>query len=116
MSQKGLNSYELPGRQQIQQGTRNVYELLTARSAANPGETALQKRERLAQADSLLIGAAADLSRMVLERQPENWGTKGCSSSPTMHYNTCRFPFYRRRAERIRMLSAKTAHWCSTTR
>ena len=76
VSQNGFNSYELPGRQQIQQSARNVYELLTARSANNPGETASQKRERLAQADSLLIDAAADLGRMVLGPAAGELGNK----------------------------------------
>jgi CHAT domain-containing protein len=61
-----LKSYELPGRNQIELSARRVYELLTARSSAKPGETVTEKQARLARVDSQLVDTATELSKMVL--------------------------------------------------
>ncbi|HYJ92060.1 MAG TPA: tetratricopeptide repeat protein, partial [Pyrinomonadaceae bacterium] len=65
VSQTSLKSYELPGRQQIQETARRVYDLLTARSANKGDEAAVDKQSRIAEADRQLTAAAADLSKMV---------------------------------------------------
>src|ERR1035437_4973499 len=61
VSRSELKSYELPGRREIQQSARKVYELLTARTVYKPNETAAQRQERLVGAESQLTGAAEDL-------------------------------------------------------
>jgi CHAT domain-containing protein/Tfp pilus assembly protein PilF len=66
VSKGGLNSYELPGRQQIQQSARKVYELLTARASDKHGESANQRGIRLAAADVELLRSASDLSQIVI--------------------------------------------------
>jgi CHAT domain-containing protein len=71
-----LKSYELPAREQIQKTARQVYELLTTRSAIKPGETAAQKQNRLGQADLQLLDAARELSRMVLGPVASELGSK----------------------------------------
>ena len=66
VSKSGLQSYELPARQQIEKHAREVYSLLTSRSAPVSGETASQKQKRTVAADETLPAAAAELSRMIL--------------------------------------------------
>lgn len=61
-----LKAYELPKREQIEKAARRVYDLLTARSQSKAAENPLQKRERIAQTDSQLLGATKELSDMVL--------------------------------------------------
>jgi len=61
-----LTSYELPGRTDVERVARRVYELLTARNRALQGETASQRKARLAKAEAEYAEAAAALSRMVL--------------------------------------------------
>jgi len=76
VSRTGLNSYELPGRQQIQQNARKVYELLTARGTERQGETDSQRKARLAAADAELASSAAALSAEVLKPAASELGTK----------------------------------------
>lgn len=71
-----LVSYELPPGQLIEENARQVHELLTARSAGISGETALQFRRRIAQADAELPAAAAALSRMLLTPVARQLGHK----------------------------------------
>jgi len=66
VSRGAMNSYELPGREQIQGQVRQVYELLTARTAYRRNETSSQRTARIAHADQQLPAASAQLSRMVL--------------------------------------------------
>lgn len=61
-----LVSYPLPGRSVIENATRNVYELLTARSRRESNETIRQREMRVAQADLNYSRAAAELSQMIL--------------------------------------------------
>ncbi len=61
-----VKSYELPKREEIEKSAREVYELLTARSRSQKGETSAQRRARLAQAEAQLTTAAQQLSQMIL--------------------------------------------------
>jgi len=60
-----LQTYELPGRDEIERSAREVYELVTARSTSKKGESARQKQERIARADAQLPVAIQRLSRLV---------------------------------------------------
>jgi CHAT domain-containing protein/tetratricopeptide (TPR) repeat protein len=62
---RSLQTYELPGRDEIEKSAREVYELVTARSTAKKGESARQKQERIARADAQLPAAIQRLSRLV---------------------------------------------------
>jgi CHAT domain-containing protein len=76
VSQSGLKSYELPSRKQIQESARSVYGLLTARSAEEQGETAVQRAKRINTADSQLLAAAAELGSLVLAPAKADFGNK----------------------------------------
>ena len=71
-----LRTYELPAREHIEKNARRVYELLTARSIANPGETLTEKHARLAELDSQLVETTKELSRQVLGPLAAQLGTK----------------------------------------
>ena len=58
ITKDSLTSYELPKEELIKQSALQVYELLTARSTNKRGESALQRRERIAQAEARLPAAA----------------------------------------------------------
>lgn len=66
VSKRGLQSYELPARQQIELPAREVYSSLTSRSAPVSGETASQKQKRIVAADERLPLVSAELSRLIL--------------------------------------------------
>jgi tetratricopeptide (TPR) repeat protein len=66
VSQNSLQSYQLPGREHVEQPARQLYELVTARSLRKQGESVEQRRERIIQADLQTPDVAAKLSRMVL--------------------------------------------------
>jgi CHAT domain-containing protein len=66
VTRDSLKTYELPEREQIEKAARLVYDLLTARSQSKAGENPQTKQERIAQADSQLVNASKELSRMVL--------------------------------------------------
>ncbi|HEX8136636.1 MAG TPA: CHAT domain-containing tetratricopeptide repeat protein [Pyrinomonadaceae bacterium] len=61
-----LRSFQLPGRERVEQAARRLYELVTARSVRNKGESALRRRERISRADLQTPEAAGELSRLVL--------------------------------------------------
>jgi CHAT domain-containing protein len=61
-----MTSHELPNRAEIEAAARQVYELLTARNQRVSGETAIQRRSRIAKADAEFPRAATALSRMLL--------------------------------------------------
>ncbi len=65
VSGDGLESYELPGRDAIESAARQVYDLLTARSAV-PGAPDESYAARVEAADALYAERAAVLSRMLL--------------------------------------------------
>jgi CHAT domain-containing protein len=62
-----FKSYELPPRAEIDKNARKVYELLTARSTAKPGETPPARQARLAKLESDFADTAVTLTRQVLE-------------------------------------------------
>jgi CHAT domain-containing protein/tetratricopeptide (TPR) repeat protein len=66
VTQTSLDSYELPGRAEIEAPARRIYELLTARNRRVEGETTEQRRARVAQADAEYTRAASSLSRTLL--------------------------------------------------
>jgi tetratricopeptide (TPR) repeat protein len=75
ISQTSMNSYELPGRAEIEKATRAVYELLAARQP-KPGETVQQHHARVTQAEAQYWGKAASLSEMLLGPVARQLGTK----------------------------------------
>ena len=66
VTSSSLTSYELPKEEQIKQASQNVLNLLTTRSRPVKGETATQKRARVADAETQLPVAARELSQMLL--------------------------------------------------
>ncbi|MET0622462.1 MAG: tetratricopeptide repeat protein, partial [Pyrinomonadaceae bacterium] len=52
VTRDGLRSFQLPGRERVEQAARRLYELVTARSVTNKGENARQRQERIGRADS----------------------------------------------------------------
>lgn len=62
----GITSHQLPGRAEIEAAAQRVITLLTARNQHLPGENAVQRRTRIAQADAQYPAAAVELSRMLL--------------------------------------------------
>lgn len=61
-----LKSYELPKRELIETVATQFHQRLTARSFAISGETPLQRRRRIAEADAALPQAARRLSALLL--------------------------------------------------
>lgn len=61
-----MNSFALPGRNEIEQAARHVYDLLTARNLKPKFETLVARRVRIAMADAEYPRAAALLAEMVL--------------------------------------------------
>ncbi|HEX7312551.1 MAG TPA: CHAT domain-containing tetratricopeptide repeat protein [Pyrinomonadaceae bacterium] len=66
VSRDGLRSFQLPGRERVEQTARRLYELVTARGVRNRGESAQERQERIGRADSQTHEAADELSRVVL--------------------------------------------------
>jgi CHAT domain-containing protein/tetratricopeptide (TPR) repeat protein len=71
-----IHSYELPPRAEIEDASRRVYELLTARNKQVKFETADERRLRIARADEEYFKAAGLLSRMVLSPVAAELGRK----------------------------------------
>jgi CHAT domain-containing protein/Tfp pilus assembly protein PilF len=61
-----IRGFELPGRQIVEEAARRYYTALTARNAKVSGESVPDYRKRIQQADADAVGAAAELSRLVL--------------------------------------------------
>ena len=76
VTQNALKTYELPKREEIQKVVRQVYDSLTARSVTKSAETAGQRQERIAQADTRFQQAAIQLSEMILSPAAADLGTK----------------------------------------
>ncbi len=76
ITKDSLTSYELPKEGQINQSALAVYELLTARSTNTRGESALKRRERIAQAEARLPTAAGELSQTLLAPVAQQLGNK----------------------------------------
>jgi CHAT domain-containing protein len=66
VSPHSITSFELPARAVVEDATRRVYDLLTARVRQMPDETAAQRRARIARSDKDYPAAAAALSRETL--------------------------------------------------
>jgi CHAT domain-containing protein len=61
-----LSSVALPPRARVEELARQVYAGLTARHAGPPGESAVERRRRIASADVEFARASTELSRMLL--------------------------------------------------
>jgi CHAT domain-containing protein/predicted negative regulator of RcsB-dependent stress response len=64
---RGVKSFVLPNRAEIEKTARRVYESLTARNKKIKGETERQAQNRFAAADEEFQNAARDLSRLLLD-------------------------------------------------
>ncbi len=71
-----LTGYELPGEEEIKKNALAVYELLTARNIQIKGETVLQKKVRIASAETKLPLAAETLSDILLKPAAARFGNK----------------------------------------
>jgi CHAT domain-containing protein/tetratricopeptide (TPR) repeat protein len=76
ITRDSLTSYELPKAEVVDQIARQVYELLTARSAIKRGESAPQRQERISQAEARLPAAARGLSQTILAPVASQLGNK----------------------------------------
>jgi CHAT domain-containing protein/tetratricopeptide (TPR) repeat protein len=76
VTRDGLRSFQLPGRERVEQAARRLYELVTARSISNKGESARLRQERIGRADSQTPEAAGELGRMVLGPAASELGAK----------------------------------------
>ena len=66
VTRTSIQSFELPGRSEIENAARRVYQLLTARNEHPPGEALSQRQARIAQAEQDYSNAAVELSRILL--------------------------------------------------
>jgi CHAT domain-containing protein/Tfp pilus assembly protein PilF len=66
ITNRTLKTYELPKREQIELAAARFRQYLTARSLAGKGESPLQRRRRIAEADAQLPESAKQLSAMIL--------------------------------------------------
>jgi CHAT domain-containing protein len=76
ISKDSLKSYELPKEAEIRQSALSVQEMLTARSTARRGESALERQQRISQAEAQLPAAAQALSQTVLAPVAAELGNK----------------------------------------
>jgi CHAT domain-containing protein/tetratricopeptide (TPR) repeat protein len=66
VSPESTNSFELPGREEIEQLARRWYELLTVRNNRRPGEALPAHKARVRQADTEAVQVACQLSELIL--------------------------------------------------
>lgn len=66
VSPESTASFELPGREEIEQLARRWYELLTVRNNRRPGETLPEHKARFRQADAEAARVACQLSELIL--------------------------------------------------
>jgi CHAT domain-containing protein/tetratricopeptide (TPR) repeat protein len=76
ITKDSLTSYELPKAEQIKQSALQVYGMLTARSTNRPGESALQRQQRITKAEANLPAAAQSLSQTLLAPVATRLGNK----------------------------------------
>ena len=76
VTRDSLSSYELPKGELVEKEARQLYELLTARSAIKRGESAQQRQERIGQAELKLPAVAQSLSRTLLAPVAAHLGNK----------------------------------------
>jgi CHAT domain-containing protein/tetratricopeptide (TPR) repeat protein len=76
ITRDSLASYELPKSELIEKDARQVYELLTARSTRQRGESPQQRQESIAQAEAKLPAAARALGQTLLAPVAAQLGNK----------------------------------------
>ncbi|HEY1402803.1 MAG TPA: CHAT domain-containing tetratricopeptide repeat protein [Pyrinomonadaceae bacterium] len=76
VSPTAIKTYELPGRQEIEQVALRVRALVTERNRSVPDEPPAQRRARIDEADSQYKVASAHLSRMLLAPAAAQLGAK----------------------------------------
>jgi CHAT domain-containing protein/tetratricopeptide (TPR) repeat protein len=76
ITQSSISAYELPKRAEIEDATKRVYELMTARECRAKGETKAQWDARVAKADADYPKAAVALSQMILSSVADKLGSK----------------------------------------
>ena len=76
ITKDSLSSYELPKGELIEKEARQLYELLTARSAVRRGESTAERRERVGQAEAKLPAVAQSLGRTLLAPVAAQLGDK----------------------------------------
>ena len=76
ITKDSLTSYELPKEEIIRKSALVVHALLTARSTNKSGESALQRRDRITQAEAQLPAAAQSLSQTLLAPLAAQLGDK----------------------------------------
>ncbi|MGH9754964.1 MAG: CHAT domain-containing protein [Blastocatellia bacterium] len=88
ITRRTLRTYELPKREQIELAAARFRQHLTARSLVGKGETPLQRRRRIAEADAQLPEAAAALSAMILDPAAGQFADKRLVIVPdgALHY------------------------------
>jgi CHAT domain-containing protein/tetratricopeptide (TPR) repeat protein len=88
ITNRTLKAYELPNREQIELAAARFRQHLTARSLAGKGETPLQRRRRIAEADAQLPEAAKLLSGMILDPAAGQFADKRLVIVPdgALHY------------------------------
>jgi CHAT domain-containing protein/predicted DNA-binding protein YlxM (UPF0122 family) len=88
ITNRTLKTYELPKREQIELVAARFRQHLTARSLVGKGETPLQRRRRIAEADARLPEAAKQLSAMILDPAAGQFADKRLVIVPdgALHY------------------------------
>jgi CHAT domain-containing protein/Tfp pilus assembly protein PilF len=88
ITNRTLKTYELPKREQIELTASRFRQHLTARSLVGKGETRLQRRLRIAEADAQLPEAAKLLSGMILDPAAGQFADKRLVIVPdgALHY------------------------------
>ncbi len=76
ITRDSLTSYELPKEEAIKQSAVQVYEMLTARNTGKAGETELQRKTRVSDAEAKLPAASLALSQSILKPVASQFGTK----------------------------------------
>jgi len=76
ITKDALTSYELPKEELIQRNALQVYEMLTARNTKKLGETDMQRKARIRDAEVKLPAAAQALSQMLLAPAASRFGRK----------------------------------------
>ncbi len=76
ITRDSLTSYELPKEELIQRSAMQVYEMLTARNTNKSGETDLQRKARITDAEAKVPAASQALSQMLLGPAAAQLGDK----------------------------------------
>ena len=76
VTKDSLTSYDLPNEAELERNALQVYEMLTARNIGKSGETELQRKARVTDAESKLPRAAQALSQSLLAPVASQLGSK----------------------------------------